>query len=404
MGGVARLAGLSRTMFLELFMALRSGGVPVTLQEYFALCRALEARVVEYDVQNFYYLARTSLCSDERHIDRFDRVFAAWLERAEALGDPFQHLPEDWLKSEGARGFTEEEKQRIEELGGLKELLDGLRERLAEQDERHEGGSKWIGTRGTSPFGADGYHASGVRISQSGSNHRRAAKVWDSRTFRDFDGDAELGTRQMKLALRRLRRFTREGAGEELDLGGTIERTARNAGFLDIAHRPERKNRVKVILLLDVGGSMDGYVDLVEQLFTAARSEFDRLEVFYFHNCIYECVWRGNGLRRTGVLDTHELLRTYGSDHRLVIVGDASMSPFEIAEPGGSVEHWNKEAGAVWLERVLRHFERAAWINPVREEYWGHTHSIGMIRSAMKGRMMPLTLRGIELATTELRA
>ncbi|MEO0326495.1 MAG: VWA domain-containing protein, partial [Myxococcota bacterium] len=329
-------------MFLDLFFDLRAAGVPVTIGEYFALAGAMEKGVAEYDVERFYYLARASLCADERQLDRFDRVFAAWFERMEAIEDPFQAVPPEWLERMGERFFTEEEKAKIREMGGFRELLETLRKRLEEQGERHEGGSKWIGTGGTSPYGAYGYHPAGIRIGQSGSRHRRAVKVWDRREFRDFDGDVELGTRQMKLALRRLRKFTREGAADELDLDETIERTARNAGYLDLAHRPERKNRVRVLLLLDVGGSMDDHVGLVEQLFSAARSEFSGLETFYFHNCPYERVWRTNGRRRGGMLDTYELMRTYGPDHRVVLVGDASMGMYEITEPGGSVEHWNE--------------------------------------------------------------
>ena len=391
-------------MFLELFQGLRAGGVPVTFQEYFAFLRALRAGVADFDLTHFYYLARTSLAKDERVLDRFDRVFAAWFERLEAIEDPFELVPNDWLEKNGARFFSEEEKAKIEAMGGFRELLEELKKRLAEQNERHEGGSKWIGTGGTSPFGAYGYNPAGIRIGQDESRHRRAVKVWDKREFKDFDGDVDLGTRQMKLALRKLRRFTREGAKEELDLDGTIRRTARNAGYLDIAHRPERKNRVKVLLLLDVGGSMDDFVELVEQLFSAAASEFKNLETYYFHNCLYERVWRSNRGGRTGVLPVPELIRTYGSDWRLIFVGDATMSPYEIAHPGGSVEHWNEEAGAVWLQRVLRHFERATWINPVREEFWPGTPSIGMIHQVMEGRMAPLTLEGLERAAGALRA
>jgi uncharacterized protein with von Willebrand factor type A (vWA) domain len=391
-------------VFLDLFFDLRAAGVPVTIGEHFALCRALEAGVAEYDVERFYYLARASLCADERYLDRFDRVFAAWFERMEAVEDPFAAVPPEWLEAAGARWFSEEEKARIQEMGGFRELLETLRERMKEQGERHEGGSKWIGTGGTSPFGAYGYNPAGVRIGQSGSGHRRAVKVWDRRDFRDFDGDVELGTRQMKMALRRLRRFTREGARDELDLDETIARTARNAGYLDLAHRAERRNRVNVLLLLDVGGSMDDHVDVVQQLFSAARSEFKNLETYYFHNCPYEKVWRTNGYPRKGVIDTHELMRTYGSSFRLVLVGDASMSPYEITEPGGSVEHWNEEAGAVWLQRLLDHYERAVWINPVREGAWDWTSSIEILRRLMGGRMVPLTLEGLERATGLLRS
>ena len=391
-------------MFLDLFFDLRAAGVPVTIGEYFALAGAMEKGVAEYDVEQFYYLARASLCADERQLDRFDRVFAAWFERMEAIEDPFQAVPPEWLEKMADRFFTEEEKAKIREMGGFRELLETLRKRLEEQGERHEGGAKWSGTGGTSPYGAYGYNPAGIRIGQSGSRHRRAVKVWDRREFRDFDGDVELGTRQMKLALRRLRKFTREGAADELDLDATIERTARNAGYLDLAHRPERKNRVRVLLLLDVGGSMDDHVGLVEQLFSAARSEFSSLETFYFHNCLYERVWRTNGRRRGGMLDTYELMRTYGPDHRVVLVGDASMGMYEITEPGGSVEHWNEESGQAWMLRLLRRYERAAWINPVRDDFWDYTGSIDLIRRLMGGRMYPLSLSGLEAATAELRS
>lgn len=390
-------------MFLELFYRLREGGVPVTIGEYLAFGRALRAGVADYDLDRFYFLCRASLCKDERYLDRFDRVFSAWLERLESVEDPFDAIPEEWLRALEARGFTEQEKARIAELGGFRELMEELKKRIAEQDERHEGGSKWVGTRGTSPFGAFGYNPSGVRIGQGQSIHRRAAKVWDERAFQDFDSDRDLGTRQMKLALRRLRRFTREGRPDELDLDETIRRTARR-GYLEIAERPAAKNRIKVLLLLDVGGSMDDFIDLVEQLFTAASAEFRSLEVLYFHNCVYEALWKTNEPRRGEFLATDELLRTYGSDYRLVFVGDASMSPYEISEPGGSVEHWNEVAGHVWLRRLLDHYERAVWINPVREEFWTGTYSIGMIRDLIANRMVPLTLDGLDRATAILRA
>ncbi|MEL6713875.1 MAG: VWA domain-containing protein [Planctomycetota bacterium] len=391
-------------MFLELFYSMREGGVPVTLAEYMAFARALREDVAEFDTTKFYFLCRASFCRDERDLDRFDQVFGAWFERMERVADPFAELPPDWLESEGARHFTDEEKRQIEEMGGFRELLEELRKRMAEQKGKHDGGSKWVGTRGTSPFGADGFNPAGVRMGQSGSRHRRAAKVWDQRAFRDFDNDKDLGTRQMKLALRRLRRFTREGAPEELDIDETIRRTARSGGWLDVAERPTRRNRMKILLLLDVGGSMDDHIDLVEQLFTAARAEFQNLEVFYFHNCLYERVWRKNAPFREGELETDELIRTYASDYRLVLVGDASMSPWEISQPGGSVEHWNEIPGAVWMQRVLDHYERAAWLNPVREESWGYTHSIGMIQALMRSRMFPLTLAGLDAATAKLRA
>lgn len=390
-------------MFLQLFQDLRAGGVPVTFFEFFAFLRAVEAGVAEYDLTKFYYLARAALAKDERYIDRFDRAFSAWFERMAAIEAPFSLVPEEWLRSGGGRFFTEEEKAAIEEMGGFRELMEQLKERLKEQEGRHEGGSKWVGTGGTSPFGAYGYSPSGIRIGQDRSRQRRATKVWDRREFRDFDAGVEMGTRQMKMALRRLRRFTREGAKDELDLDGTIRGTARNAGFLEIVERPERRNRIKVLLLLDVGGSMDDHVGLVEQLFSAASSEFNNLETYYFHNCPYGRLWKRNSPFREGVYSTAELLRTFNSDYRVVFVGDASMSPYEISEPGGSVEHWNEESGAVWMQRLLGHFEHASWVNPVRQEFWGSTRSIVMIRTLMGGRMVPLSLGGLEALATHLR-
>ena len=390
-------------MFLGLFQDLRAGGVPVTFTEFFAFLRAIRAGVADHELESFYYLARCSLARDERYLDRFDRVFTAWFERLGEIEDPFALVPEEWFERDAMRFFTEEEKARIKELGGFEELMETLRKRLAEQREKHGGGSKWIGTGGSSPFGAGGYNPAGVRVGGEGGQ-RRAVKVWEKREFQDFDGDVELGTRQMKMALRRLRRFTREGAKDELDLDETITRTARNAGYLDIAHRAERRNRIKVLLLLDVGGSMDDHVRVVEQLFSAARTEFKHLETFYFHNCPYERMWRTNKNGREGLIDTAELLRTFNGDFRLVFVGDATMSPYEITQPGGSVEHWNEEAGAVWMQRILDHFERAVWINPEPDRWWQGTPSVQLISRLMGGRMVPLTLDGLERATAILRS
>ncbi len=391
-------------MYFQLFFGLREGGVPVSLKEYLAFVGALKQGVAEYDIDKFYYLARASLVKDERYLDRFDRVFAGWFKRMEKLEDPFREIPEEWLKKMGERFLSEEDKAKIKKLGGFRKLLEELQKRLKEQQGRHQGGGKWIGTGGTSPFGAYGYNPAGIRIGQNESRHRRAVKVWDKRDFKDFDDRLELGTRQMKLALRRLRKLTREGLSEELDLGDTIRRTARNAGYLDIAMQPERKNRVKVLLFLDVGGSMDDYVLMVERMFSAARSEFKHLEHFYFHNCLYERVWKDNRRRYEETIPTHEVLRTYGPDYRVIFVGDASMSPFEIIEPGGSVEHWNEEAGAVWLTRVLKTWERVVWINPVIERFWPYTESVQMIRQMLRGRMVPLTLEGLEAAVSQLQA
>jgi len=382
-------------MYVGFFYELKRGGVPVTLKEYLTLLEALKERVTDYSVEAFYYLARATLVKDERHVDRFDRVFAKWFEGVTNIKDPMAHVPEEWLKKLGERYLTDEEKQQIEALGGWKELLDTLKKRLEEQGERHQGGSKWIGTGGTSPFGAWGYNPLGIRIGQNRSRQRRAVKVWDRREFRNFDEKRELGTRNMKVALRKLRRFTRDGAAEELDLDGTIRSTARNAGFLEIEMQPARENRIKVLLFLDVGGSMDDHVLQVEQLFSAARSEFKHLEHFYFHNCLYESVWRDNR-RRDARQKTEEVLRTYGKDYRVIFVGDASMSPFEIMEPGGSIEHWNEEPGAAWLKRVTHTWDRVLWINPVPKDQWLWTDSVGMIQTLFKGRMVPLTLEGIE--------
>ncbi|MDH3591432.1 MAG: VWA domain-containing protein [Planctomycetota bacterium] len=391
-------------MYFQLFFGLRQGGVPASLKEYLSFLGALKAGAADYDLDHFYYLARCSLVKDERYLDRFDRVFAAWFERMEQLADPFTAIPEEWLKQMGERYLTEEEKRKIKALGGFRELLETLKKRLKEQQGRHQGGGKWIGTGGTSPFGAYGYNPAGIRIGQDGSRHRRAVKVWDKREFRDFDDRVELGTRQMKVALRRLRKLSRTGAGEELDLDGTIQKTARNAGYLDLAMRPERRNAIKVLLFLDVGGSMDDHVLLVERMFSAARSEFKHLEHFYFHNCLYERVWKDNRRRYQETIPTHDVLRTYGPDYRVIFVGDASMSPFEIVEAGGSVEHWNEEAGAVWLNRVLHTWERVLWINPVIERFWPYTDSIQMIRQLLGGRMVPLTLEGLDTGVKQLQA
>ena len=392
-------------MFLKLFFALRAAGVPVSLREHLTLVEAMDAGLVIYDVDAFYYLARSALVKDERYLDRFDRVFGEvfkGLERPEGeAGFEAVELPEEWLRRLAEKHLTEEEKALVESLGGWEKLMETLRQRLAEQKGRHQGGSKWIGTAGTSPFGAYGYNPEGVRVGQHESRHRRAVKVWDRRSFRNLDDSVELGTRNIKVALRRLRRWAREGAEEELDLDGTIRGTAEQ-GYLDIRLRPERHNAVKVLMLTDVGGSMDDHVRVVEELFSAARSEFKHLEHYYFHNCLYEAVWRDNRRRWDEQVPTRDLIHTYGADWKLVIVGDAAMSPYEILYPGGANEHWNAEAGEVWLRRVLEQWPDAAWINPVPERHWQYTHSIGIIRELIGGRMFPMTLAGIEAATREL--
>jgi uncharacterized protein with von Willebrand factor type A (vWA) domain len=354
--------------------------------------------------QDFYYLARLCLVKDERHYDRFDRVFAATFEGAEKLFQQFvARVPEEWLKALGERILSEEEKRKIESLGGWDKLMETLRERLREQQERHEGGNKWIGTGGTSPFGANGYNPEGIRIGQQGSRNRRAVKVWDQREYRNFDDSVELGTRNMKMALRKLRKFAREGSPDLLDLDGTIDATARNAGLLDLKLVAERRNAVKVLLFLDVGGSMDDHVRICEELFSAARSEFKHLVHFYFHNFIYESLWQDNRRRSSALTPTAQVLRTYSRDYRVIFVGDATMSPYEIVQPGGSVDHWNKEAGAVWMQRVCASFPRLVWLNPEPEERWEYTSSVRIVRELVGERMFPVTLSGLDRAIAELR-
>lgn len=392
-------------MYVPFFLELKAARVPVTLREYLDLLAALDAGLVEYDVEAFYYLARTALVKDERHIDRFDQVFAHYFRGVGAVageaGTEERELPLEWLAKLAEKHLTEEDKKLVEALGGFEKLMETLRQRLEEQKGRHQGGSKWIGTAGTSPFGAYGYNPEGVRIGQDQSRHRRAVKVWDRREFRNLDDNVELGTRNIKVALKRLRRWVREGADEELDLSGTIRATAEH-GYLDVKTRPERRNAVKLLMFFDVGGSMDDHIRVVEELFSAARSEFKRMDYFYFHNCPYEGLWKDNRRRRSEVIATSQLLQTYGQDYLGVFVGDASMSPYEITHAGGSVEHWNKEPGSAWMERLVGHFRKTVWLNPVAETYWSSTHSIGIVRQLIGGRMFPLTLGGLDAAAREL--
>ncbi len=392
-------------MFTRFFAELRDAGVPVSLREYLAFLAALDAGVVLYDAEGFYFLARASLVKDERRIDRFDRVFARVFGGLADV-DPETlltriDLPEDWLRKLAEKHLTAEERAAIEALGGFEKLMETLRERLREQAGRHQGGSKWIGTAGTSPFGAYGYNPEGVRIGQDGSRHQRAVKVWDRREFRNLDDTVELGTRTIKLALRRLRRWAREGAADELDLGATIRSTAEQ-GWLDVVTRPERHNAVKVLLFLDAGGSMDPHVRLVEELFSAARGEFKHLEPYYFHNCLYEGVWHDNRRRWDAQTPTEEVLRTYGADWRVLFVGDAAMSPYEITHPGGANEHWNAESGATWLQRALDAWSHSVWINPLPEPAWAHTRSVGLVAEIFGGRMFPMTLAGLDAAIKAL--
>ncbi|MEM8631756.1 MAG: VWA domain-containing protein [Pseudomonadota bacterium] len=386
-------------MFLPFFASLRDHGVPVSLREYLSFLAGMETGLATYDPEAFYFLARTSMVKDERHIDRFDQAFAAAFKGLEAIRiDEVLEaidLPKDWLEKLAEKHLSAEEKAEIDALGGFEKLMETLKERLAEQKGRHQGGSKWVGTAGTSPFGAYGYNPEGVRIGQEGSRHQRAVKVWDKREFRNLDDSVEIGTRNIKVALRRLRRWARDGADEELDLDGTIRATADN-GYLDVKTRPERRNAVKVLLFLDVGGSMDPHIKVVEELFSAARAEFKHLEYFYFHNCLYEGVWSDNVRRWNDQIPTAEVLRTYGSDYKCILVGDASMSPYEIAMPGGANEHWNKEAGQVWLRRALDQWPHHLWLNPLPKRYWQYTQSIAMIRDLLDGPMVPMTLAGIE--------
>jgi len=392
-------------MFLPFFANLRRAGVPVSLREYLSFLEGIAAGLVTYDAEGFYYLARTAMVKDERHLDRFDRAFAESFRGLDNVGadDVLEAiaLPREWLEKLLERTLTPEEMAEVKALGGFDKLMDTLRQRLEEQKGRHQGGNKWIGTAGTSPFGAYGYNPEGVRIGQDRSRHQRAVKVWDKREFRNLDDTIELGTRNIKVALKRLRRWARTGAADELDLPGTIRATAEH-GYLDVQTRPERHNAVKVLLFLDVGGSMDGHVRVVEELFSAARAEFKHLEYYYFHNCLYEGVWRDNTRRWDRQIPTAEVLRTYGGDYRCIFVGDASMSPYEVAVPGGASEHWNAEAGQVWLARARAQWPANVWLNPTPERHWQYTQSIAMIRGIFENRMFPLTLDGIGRAVKAL--
>ena len=386
-------------MFLPFFDQLRRHKVPVSMREFLAFLDGMAAGLATYDVDAFYYLARTAMVKDERNIDKFDQAFATAFKGMEniTLDDVLEavEIPREWLEKMAEKHLSAEEKAEIEALGGFDKLMETLKKRLEEQKGRHQGGNKWVGTAGTSPFGAYGYNPEGVRIGQNESRHQRATKVWDKREFRNLDDSVELGTRNIKVALKRLRRWARDGAQEELDLGGTIRATAEH-GYLDVKTRPERRNAVKVLLFLDVGGSMDPHIKVVEELFSAARAEFKHLEYYYFHNCLYEGVWRDNRRRWDAQVPTHEVLRTYGSDYKCIFVGDASMSPYEVAYPGGANEHWNPEAGVTWLARARDQWTSNLWINPLPEKYWTYTQSITMIREIFgNDAMVPMTLEGL---------
>lgn len=391
-------------MFLDFFLLLRGSGLPVTINEYLALLEALDAEIVDYSVDDFYYLSRSVLIKHEQHIDRFDVLFGRYFRGIETI-DPeqFMKIPEDWLRRGMERILTEEDMALIKAMGGVDKLMERLRELMEEQKNRHAGGSKWIGTGGTSPFGAYGYNPEGIRIGQTEGRNRRAVKVWDKREFKNLDDSVDLNTRNMKMALRKLRQLTREGREEELDLEGTIEKTSKNAGLLELEMIPSRKNNVKVLLFLDVGGSMDDHIEICARLFSAAKYEFKHLEYFYFHNCLYESVWKDNARRWGERIPTFEVLHKYNSDYKVILVGDASMSPYELMYPNGSVEHNNDESGFTWLTRLRNQYPQMVWLNPVHLEYWRYTESIQMLREFLQKRMYPLTLAGIQEAIGALK-
>lgn len=389
-------------MFFNFFDELRAAKIPVSLKEYLALMEAMQAHVIDMKIDEFYVLARTVLVKDEKNLDKFDRVFGAAFKGLENL-DPTEaaQIPEEWLKALTEKFLSEEEKKEIEALGGWEKLMETLKERLAEQKKRHEGGNKWIGSGGTSPFGNNGYNPEGVRIGQEKGRQGKAVKVWDKREYKNLDDTVELGTRNIKVAMRRLRKWARQGAETELDLPGTIRNTA-NKGYLDVTLVPERRNTVKVVLFFDIGGSMDSYIKLCEELFSAARTEFKHMDFFYFHNCLYESVWKDNRRRQQEKQPTWDVLHKFGNDYKIIFVGDATMSPYEITYPGGSVEHWNEEAGATWIQRVMDIYPHVAWLNPVAEKHWEYTPSIQLIKQLTNDRMFPLTLDGLDKAMKEL--
>ena len=389
-------------MFVEFFQTLRRHGLKTSITEWLDLLAAMKANLAFADVDQFYHLSRLILVKDESYYDKFDRAFSEYVEKVSKT-DVAEKIPNDWLENALKRELSEEEKQKVQQLGSLDELIKTFHERLKEQQKRHQGGSKWIGTGGTSPFGAYGYHPGGIRIGQEGNRNRSASKVWDKREFKDLDRNARLEQRGFQVALRKLRQFARTGAASEFDLDETIAATSRKGGLLDLKWRAERHNAVKIILLLDVGGSMDDYIYQCEQLFTALKNEFKHLELFYFHNCVYEGVWRANSRRREEQIPTQQLIQTYGEDYKLLFVGDATMGPYEIAYPGGSVEHWNEEPGQAWLERLTRHFDKVAWLNPQPKQYWQYYMSVRMVNDLMAGRMYPLTIEGLEEAMEKLR-
>jgi uncharacterized protein len=383
-------------VLINFFFGLKDAGIPVSINELLTLLEALQKNLAFADIDEFYFLSRASLVKDEKYYDRFDRAFGLYFKDLQSVDDVIEALiPEDWLRSEFLKQLSEEEKQKIQSLGGLEKLIEEFKKRLDEQKEKHSGGNKWIGTGGTSPFGHSGYNPEGIRIGGE-SRNKKAVKVWERRDFKNLDDSIELGTRNIKVALRRLRKFARTGAADQLDLDDTVRSTAKNAGFLDLKMVPERHNAVKVLLFFDVGGSMDPYIRMCEELFSAARTEFKHMEYFYFHNCIYESVWQNNIRRQSERINTLDILHKYSSDYKVVFIGDASMSPYEITMPGGSVEHWNEEAGEAWVRRVLSTYEKVIWLNPTPEDDWRWTSSIGYMQRLLEGHMYPLTLHGLE--------
>lgn len=389
-------------MLIDFFQEVRAAGVPATPRELLDLVRALEVDLAFASEEDFYLLARTCLVKDEKYYDRFDLAFSSYFEGIGSLDELLEKvIPDDWLRKTFEKYLSDEEKQKIQSLGSLEKLMEEFKKRLEEQEKRHAGGNKWVGTGGTSPFGHSGYHPEGIRVGGQSKN-RRAVKVWEKREFRNLDDSQSLGNRNIQVALKRLRQFARTGANEELDLDGTIRATARNAGHLDLKMVREKHNSVKVLLLLDVGGSMDDHIEMLEELFTACRTEFKHLEHYYFHNCLYESVWKDNKRRFNERTPTHDLLHKYGPDYKIIFVGDASMSPYEVAMPGGSVEHFNEEPGQAWIKRVTDTWDKVVWLNPVPRKYWEYTQSIGMLRQLMGDRMYPLTLEGLDAAMREL--
>lgn len=385
-------------MLIDFFYTLRAAKLPVSVKEYLTLLEALQRQVIAPSLDDFYYLARLSLIKDEKHYDKFDQAFGAYFKGVQQIVDASGEVPLEWLKKRMQRELSPEDKARIQALGGLDKLMERLKQLFDEQKGRHEGGNKWIGTGGTSPFGNGGFNPEGIRIGGESNGNRTAVKVWDQRTYRDYDDAVELGTRNIKVALRRLRKFAREGAAEELDLDDTIRSTAANAGWLDLKLVPERHNNVKVLMLLDVGGSMDDHIARTEELFSAAKSEFKHLEFYYFHNCVYDYLWRQNRRRHNERFETWDVLRKYPPDYKLIFVGDATMSPYEVLQAGGSVEYNNAEAGAVWLRRFIDRYPHHAWLNPEPEAIWQYRQSISVIRQLFAGRMYPITLAGLESA------